>query len=695
MLRIFLLTIAIVFASWRSLMAAGPEAKAVSAGAHKANAKKSRAVTPLNSPPSKGNDFSWSVVDDFQPHQGWRWVYRKKAASHLKGYVIEADSEDVFFFKDIFGLSGADRNGIAADALKLAAILRKGQEGEKAALIEAMAAVASGAGEHELESMLATCEDNELKMLGYFLIASSYERKGFYSEASGHYSRIAKDKNLGLMKTLATFRKGRLLFFDGRFDDAKEWLLKASNEGAPGAGLWLADAMYVKGELEGAWEIYSKAASDPEAEFDLVTRMSMADASLEKKDFESGRKAYEGLLSIRASGKMPEMLSSYLNIRIGDSYLLDGKTAEAKAIYAKTRDSFKGEARSIAALALADALTLETGHASWEQAVKIYGELSEAGTAASEFAHLSKAAMNARLENYPQALTDIGQFIWRYAISPFRADANHLKGLIAYRQIDALYSRGDYYGAASIYIKVMDLVPFGRKAETYLKAGKSLAALSLYKDAAPALAVAHKLGRDHVAEEALLELSKVYLAQGDFDSAGRTLAALKGRFPEGASRPGADALLLQIAFMKGEYKKAAEWKLMREDALSLVIKARSLSAMGSRDDSVRAYALAIESYGKEGKAPPHGLYIAKADAEFALKRYDDAAKDYMRAVPLSEDAGGEDRAWALYRAAKSYSMLGAEDEARSIVDELKADKSEFGRFMLPVFAGPPEGAKGL
>lgn len=694
-MRILLLAIATVFASTSGLMAAGPEATAVRAGAHKANAKKSRAVTPLNPPLSKGNDFSWSVVEDFQPHQGWRWVYRKKAASHLKGYIIEADSEDVFFFKDIFGLSGADRNGIAGDALKLAAILRKGAEEEKAALLEAMAAVASGAGEHELESMLASYEDGEIKMLGYFLIASSYERKGFYSEASGHYSRIAKDKNLGLMKTLATFRKGRLFFFDGRFDDAKEWLLKAYNDGAPGAGLWLANAMYVKGELDGAWEIYSKAASDPEARFDLVTRLSMADASLEKKDFESGRKTYEGLLSIRAPGKMPEMLDSYLNIRIGDSYLLDGKTAEAKAIYAKTRDSFKGEARSIAALALADALTLEPGQASWEQAVNIYGELSEAGTAASEFAHLSMAAIQARLENYAQALSDIGQFIWRYAISPLRADANNLKGLVAYRQIDALFTRGDYYGAASIYINVMDLVPFGRKAETYLKAGKSLAALSLYKDAAPALAAAHKLGRDHVAKEALLELSKVYLAQGDFDSAGRTLAALKGRFPEGGSRPGAEALALKIAFMKGEYKKAAEWKLTVEDRESLVIKARSLSAIGRRDDSVRTYALAIESYVLEGKAPPHGLYIAKADEEFALKRYDDAAKDYMKAAPLIEGAGAEDRAWALFRAAKSYSMLGAEDEARSLVERLKADKSEFGRFTLPVFAGPPEGAKGL
>ncbi len=694
MLRIILLAIAMVFASWPSLLAAGSEATAIRSGAHKANANKESAGQ-TGKAKAESSDFSWSAVVDFQPHQGWRWVYRKKVASHLKGNVIKADSEDAFFFKDIFGLSGADRNGIVSDALKFAAILRSGADGKKAAIIEAMAAAASGAGEHELESMLVSYEDNEIKMLGYFLIASSYERKGFYSEASGHYSRIAKDKNLGLLKTLAIFRKGRLLFFDGKFDDAKEWLLRAYQAGAPEAGLWLANAMYVKGEIDGAWEIYSKAASDPEAQFDLVTRLSMADAAIEKKDFESGRKAYEGLLSGHMTKDMPEMLDSYLNIRIGDSYLQDGKMAEAKAIYVKTRDRLKGEARSIAVLALADALALDHERASWEEAVKMYGEVSEAGVAASEFAHLSMAAMRARLENYDKALSDIGRFIWMYAISPLRADANHLKGLVAYRQIDALYSRGDYYGAASIYIKDMDLVPFGRKAETYLKAGKSLAALSLYKDAASALTGAVKLGSRHAAEEALFELSKVYLAQGDFDSAGRALDALLGRFPEGSTRPGAEVLALKISFMKGQYKKAAEWALRSEDAESLLIRARSLYAIGRRDDSVRAYALAIEFYRKEGTVPPHGLYIAKADAEFALKKYDDAAKDYMMAVSLSKGAGGEDRVWALYRAAKSYSMLGSEPEARSLVDALKADKSEFGRFTLPVFADPPEGAKGL
>lgn len=614
-------------------------------------------------------------------NDSWRWVYRKKIIDELSAGLYEDGSAEVF--RAALGIEADNAKAVAAQAGSVIERLRTEGRGKDAELLRGIMLFYGQQGQpSELENSLRAASDSAIKGLGYFLLAEHFEKKRFFPEASGYYALASKAAKDGSLKSLVLFRKARLVFFDHKYSEAKGQFKKALDAGYAGARGWFASACIIKGELDLAWDTF-RALGKSSGELDPVTALGLADMQLVRGNFQEAR---YGFGSLRARYPKEGLIATYLVLREGDAYFLEGRTDEAIALYTRTKEKLKGEPWAIASLSLADAYFVIATREEMEKAEKIYEAVAAGSFEGSAITNMRLVAARMALGRYGEAHEDIKRFHARYPTSPLRQDMFRVSSTLFYGWLDFLIMKEDHLGAVKLYAEAPLTVPFGKKAEMSLKIGKSCKILGLQSEAVRHLDTAIKIGSGAVAEEAMLLLAGIYLDQFDGNSAERLMKAFGNRFPRTKRKAEVEQLAARMAFRNKDYKTSASSLNAGSDPALLAMKADSLVKTGRSKEATAAFENAARAYSDAGeKAAASGAWLRSADARFASGDFSGAAEAYRKGMDSAGTEKKEDRSWALYRLARCYSSLGMKDKEAEALTELKALGGEFGAWSEKIF----------
>lgn len=620
-------------------------------------------------------------------NDGWRWVYRKKVTSILRG---ELYGEDILL-KEVFAQAGIHAPDTAT-AIKAAEALadelsRKGYVKKAGLLRDITAFISVPKDPNGLDAVLRESEEAEFKKLGFFVLANYYEKRGFFPEASGYFSKVMADKKNLAFLPAAQFGRARMLFLDGKLNGSMELFQSSFEKGFTESRLWLANAALTIGKYDAARKLYDGNKKTLE-EMDSINLLASGDMLVLTGRTEEARKAY-GLL--RSKYPDDEFLSAYFTLKTGDSYLAEGKIDEAVKVYTKAKESLKGEPWAASALSLADLLQMNgSNDESLSKAAKIYAAVADGNYLGSEAADLSLISLLTWMNRFDEAMERIKGFPAKYPTTTHKAIISSLQGVLVNMWIGTLYSRGDYNGAISVSSAYGSAVPFGKKAESALKSGKAYSSLGLYPDAVKYLDRSIKIGAGDVAEDAMVALAGVYLSQSDTSSAERLLNAFVARFPKTRHQDEVDGIAFRIAMMKNDFKKASGMKTPPGAEFDL-LKAEAFSRLGRHGDAASLYARAAKALeaGAE-KGGSNGLlgraYAGLADSSFASGRYEDSIKAYRTLINGNDNK--DDRAWALYRIVQSCARLGNDAEKQKALKELKELNTELGGWAGDIFKDP-------
>jgi tetratricopeptide (TPR) repeat protein len=426
---------------------------------------------------------------------------------------------------------------------------------------------------------------------------------------------------------------------------------------------------------------------NPMESADPVTLLSVADLSLAKGDVARAARLY-GALRERFYGD--RFLGTFFRTRMGDTLLAEGKTGKARMIYEEEKSGSDGEGWAIASLALADLLLgTEEGTAGLTGAAEIYAEVSGKELFGSSVAYVELARTLSELEEHEKAITALSGFTARFPTSRLRARADDLKRIIAYRWLMALYDGGDWLGMAKLNTRHAYVIPFGRKAETFLKMGRAYVELGLYPDAAGQLNNAIRLGDDDLAEEAMALLAKVYYEQNDSVAVEKLMSTFVSRFPDSPRTREMKGMLLRVFMKNGEYAKASRGFGMLDDGPSLMLRARASLSSGDPAGARDLFLRASKGFNRKSDRPDLArAYLGAGDAEYAMGDYREAAGYYKKTLALLPDEDGPDRTWALYRITQSYSRLGLDTEkARTLGELAEAGSGEIPGWAETIFGG--------
>jgi len=629
-------------------------------------------------------------VTDVAFNNGWRWVYRQEAVERLR-HGVEIDKRlEWDIFRSELGITAEGMEETLREADRMAARLEESGEQEKAAIIKgALRLFTKGEDADAFEQRLRKDPELSFAHMGYFYLGGYNEEKGFFPEAAGYYSRITKETSEGALYAAALFRNGRLRFFEGRMGKAMDLLRRALRAGSPDAAVWLANTLLVKGETTRASRIFSEKGDAAGAVYsDPITALSMGDNYVVRHDYDAARKVFEGLLKRYA---MDEFLSAFFKLKLGDVHLAAGDMTGAVKTYSEVKHMTHDEQWAMASLALADALGIKGDESSLEQAEDIYKRVIEGGFKGAEVAHYSLANVLIMLARYEQAMDVIEGFPSLYPTSRIRDDVMRLSGPLVYNWIDRLYEEGDYHAVANIYVRYGRRIPFGGKAESRLRSGRSLYAAGLFPDAVSNLDRVVKSSRGPVAEEAMLTLARVYLSQGDAGSAERLMKNFSQRFGAESHRGEVDEIMLRAAWLKGDYAGVVARGGVRRTREILLLRAHSLRKLGRYAEAVLAYESAAEEpAGPGGASDLVEIYIGMADSYYDLKKYPLAIDNYNAAVSKMRARDDTNRSWALYRIARSHAALGDAAAESNALGRLRKLDSKLGAWSATIFRKVPE-----
>lgn len=611
-------------------------------------------------------------------NSGWRWAYRKKVVERLVKDVISDDSLELEALRSALSAQGPDVAAIDRAAVDLIDGLRHESVSE-AQVLRALISFLKSPDASALDSTLGQRKAGPYHGLGYLLLGRYYEKKGFYPEANGYYMMVKKSGAPQPLRETALFLSGRALFLQGRLVGAKKAFEASMASGNPSARRWLANTDLIRGEEGLAWELYSDSTGF--VPLDPVTRLCLADAMLSKGEFESARRVFAELETLYRD---EHLLTSFFSVRKADTYLAQGLIDEAVALYSGLKQKSKGEQWAVASLALADVLASRPAGEARSRASGLYNAVVDGGFIGSEAAYPGLVRTQASLGKYESAVNHMRRFRFRFPASGFKTVMQDIGGEVISRWTDELYRSGDYYGVAKVDAAFAIDIPFGKKAEGYLKAGLAASELGLLDTAARHLDMAVKVGSSAVAEKAMIGLARVYLYQNDWQGAERLLDAYDARFSKGALAGEAQGLRTLAASVKGDMKTVASSKGDPADAESLIIKAHAMAGIKRYSEATALYQRAARLFrerNKEDKAVK--ALIGGADAGFSSGDYRNAATAYREALSLLKGAGaapGSDRPWVLYRLAQCYSNLGLTDEkdrALKDLDSIDGDMKEW------------------
>lgn len=617
-------------------------------------------------------------------NDSWRWVYRKKVIDALRASMYQDGSAEAF--RASFGITPAAANGDASVSSGVLSRLKAEGRNSDAQVLSMILDFNSTDGEvAAIENALRPLADPEIKGLGYFLLAEHFEKKGFFPEASGYYTLAGKVSKKAEFKSLAAFRRARLLFFDHKYSEAKDRFKSALDSGYTDARAWLASSSIIKGELDLAWETFSglkKSASD----LDPISSLGLADMHLVKGNYQEARYIYA---SLRARHSGEGLVSVYLQLKEGDAYFLEGKRTEAVQLYTKTKEKLKGEQWAMASLSLADAYFVMATREELEKAEKIYESVATGSFEGSPITHLRLVATRMALGSFREAYEDMKKFHARYPTSPLRQDMLRVSSTLFYGWVNALISKEDHLGAVKLYKEASMSMPFGKKAEMSLKIGKSFRALGLFSEAVKHFDAAFKIGDSSTGEEAMILLAATYLDQSDTNSAERLIKAFETRFPKSKRSAELEQLRAKAAFKNKDYAKSAGLTSDGGDAALISMKAASLVKTGNAEDaSVNFESAARALEGKGEKEAASSAWLSGADARFIAGDYKGAAEAYRKGLDNANEKDTDARSWALYRLARSYGRLGMKDKEEESLKALKALGGEFGAWSEKIYEKP-------
>lgn len=618
-------------------------------------------------------------------NSGWRWVYRKEVMKTLSRETATNEAVIEKVFKSELGLGGSGTAELLREAGELITSMESmdAPEGTLEVLRTIREFYANESDPVAFEATLRLNSDSGFTDLGRFLLGDYYERKGFIPEANGYYSKVIRDKTGRLIDSAAFFQRARLFFKAHKYEEAKKQFEKAGASGFPGSDIWMADTLMIKGELQRSWEIFS-SVKDTDA-LDPVSLMSLGDMYIAKGNYEGAQAVFEKLRHIYVKD---QLLTTFFALKSGDALLAEGRKKEAEESYLKIKRMLKGQEWTLAALSVADSLALGNDTKDLEEAANLYARVVDSGYLGSEITHLSLAKTLSRLGRYTEAMAEIEKFSKAYRTSKYKIDLQELTGKVVLGWIDDLYAKGEYAAVVEVGTRYGRYIPFGKKAESYLKLGKSFVASGIYTDAIESLDSASKIGNETVAEDAMMELGRVYLRQRDTASTERLYKAFLVRFPKTRYAEEVKKILLKVAFIVKQYSEVASMNSYAEPE-SVYLKARSLAELGKYAPAVRLFEKAASGFKAKGDIKKaSAAYIGAADARYSLGYFDVALKSYGTAVAMLDD-GDEDKSWARYRMAQCYSKLKREKDLRNAVTELTKSKGVYGRWAEPIFATTP------
>lgn len=618
-------------------------------------------------------------------NSGWRWIYRKKVMKTLSLDLTTDEAVMNMVFKDELGLKAGGKEDLLKEADALVSAMETA--GDPAAL-EVLGAITGFFEERTdpsgLETVLRLNPDTGFKDLGLFLLGGYYETKGFLPEAHGYYSKVLRDKTGRLIHSAALFQRARLFFMENKYEEAKKLFEKAYGAGFPGADVWLADTLLIKGELEQSWDIFSKVKNPDE--LDPVSLMSLGDICINKGNYEGAKTVFEKL---RLMYVKDELLTTFFALKAGDAMLAEGRKKEAEASYTKIKSMLKGEEWALASLSLADSLVLGDDNDSLNKAEELYRKVANGDHLGSEVTHLSLIKTLTRLGRFREAMDEVESFPKDFRTSRYRLDIQQLTGKLVFDWVEDSYSKGDYAAVAEVGTRYGKHVPFGKKAESFLKVGKSFVAVGIHTDAIESLDSASRMGNGGVAEEAMMELGRVYLNQKDTASTERLYKAFFLKFPKSKYAEEVNRILLKTAFLEKDYGEVAASK-DDGDAETVFLRARSMARLGRHAFAVGLFEKAGARFEAKGDLKrTAAAYIGSADSNYLMGNFRTAVKRYRSAAGMLPD-GDEDKSWALYRTAQCYSRLKSEKAGKETVTDLMEDKGGYGRWAGPILATTPK-----
>ncbi|MFQ5736022.1 MAG: tetratricopeptide repeat protein [Thermodesulfobacteriota bacterium] len=617
-------------------------------------------------------------------NDGWRWAYRNKVIDGLKADIYRDDTLRNEVFRAELGLDSNDRDALIEEADTLFGRLSSAGEAEEASVLESVILFFTGSSDRlALEEALRLHPSTRFEPLGWYLLGDYYERKGFYPEARGFLKRLAGSAP-GAARTAALFQTARISYFEGSYEKAKREFADAVDAGSRRARLWLADTLLIKGEFSAAGRIFS-GVRGISASLDPVTLLSMGDMAVLNGGFVKARAVFDHLHSRYVKDKF---LSTFFALKKGDTFAAEGRRAQALEVYRKVKEMLDmDEGWAMAALSIAGVYAAGPDKKASLTAYGFYSTIAKGGYIGSEAAHVAMAKAAFAAGDYPTALRDATDFPAGYPSSRTEDDMESLTGDIVVRWMDSLSRSGDYYSVIKLYIDYGPFVPFGTKGITYLNAGAAYAALGLYSDAVNLLDSAIRIGTPEVVERAMLTLANVYVDQRDWLSAQRLIKAFDARFPKSGHAAEAGRVRLKAYFIKGDYRKAAFSDVAPDDAEGLLIQAASFSRLDRPKSAIVVYRRAIRAFGPGGGRASSlaAAYTGIGDASFTLGGYAKAISAYRKALENIDEKGRRDRSWALYRIARSYSMLEKEDEKKAALKELETIKGEVSKWAPMIF----------
>lgn len=595
-------------------------------------------------------------------NDGWRWVYRRAVMDTLRKEVLSDDFTKFQALKVSLSLEAQDARAIINAASKLSSNAKERKTPQSKALDEIVRFFKTEADPVHLDRVLGQSRTEHAR-LGYFLLGRHYEKTGFFPEAIGYYSRVLKSGEEDYLRQASLFHKGRLQYFTGRQYEAKVSLTLAAETGFGPARIWIANAALVKGEFDLASGIYKD-----ERAVDSVSLMSLGEMKLINKEFDEARSVFDSLADKYSKN---DILGTYFTLKKGDAYLAEGRLDEAVAFYIRTKERLKSEAWAMAALSLADAFC-QQGSEHNVKALRLYEKVGQGTYLSAEYANIKKISTQIRLGMYEEALASIKGFRLQFPASSLRDDARTLSGELIEKWTASLFTGGDYYGVAKVDAVHGRSLPFGKKAEGYLKAGTAAFELGLYDEAVKNLDKAVRIGNERIAEQAMITLGKAYTKQNDWAGSERLLNVFLSKYPESPYRAQAELMLLKASFLKGDYNRVASAKPVLEDLELHMLKARSLVKLKKYKEAEQQYLTTAELMMGAGETLKAArAYIGAGDAGFDSARYRQSIESYSRAIGMITDGKDADRSWALYRMARAYSILGKKDEMQDALKKLE------------------------
>ncbi|MCL4872438.1 tetratricopeptide repeat protein [bacterium] len=649
-------------------------------------------VYPPSAPEEKDyEDKRRTTVDDqfLKPHpskliafnDSWRWVYRNKAVEILKAELYGDPVSGAF--RAVLGLKPGDDKFLEEAAKAASEHGKKGEHGKAGALSAIIDFTGGKTAPPELDTALRSNPDPLYSRLGYFVLGDHFERKGFYPEAAGKFTRASEGED-NPIKGEALFRKARIHFFERKYAEAKELFRASLQAGYEGSGIWLANTALIKGEIESAWTLYRENASSG-AGLDSVSRLSLADMHLTRGDYAEARRIYR---EISAGYPADGFMGVFLSLKEGDTLLAEGREKEALHLYIGAKGRFTGEEWAMATLSLADAYYLSGEAGQLEEAERLYGAVAAGGFAASEITALKLLSARIRLGKFEDGYASFKTFNGRYPLSIYRQDMGLLSSVLFYEWMDSLYKKGDHLAVVKLFLDVPLSAPFGKKAETYLKVGRSCMAEGLRNEAVNLLDNAVKLGSGQVVEEAMVALIRVYIEQKDTGSAERMLKAFRTKHPVNGRAAEIRELETLIAFEKGEYERVSREKPANGPE-AVLMKAESSYRAGKTDQSIPLFESAANGFKADGNVSEASRSLLKsADALFEAGKFAKAAEGYRRAIGHMDEEENADRSWALYRMAQCYGRLGRADDKAAALKELEALGGELAPWSDAIMKDP-------